>query len=138
MSRTKGTVKFFNQDRGYGFVSVTGHNDVFVHLRHVRSKDDVSLVKGDRIVFDVDLTDRGYQALNVDIVQKYDSSNAPVLLPDGGIQGGGPEYHEKVLEKEAEGIFVPAKPIGAARALADFFDQHEIEELTDYLIVNGA
>jgi len=137
MNRTKGKVKLFNKEKGYGFAEVTGHQDVFVHQRHVRSDDGTTLVIGDRITFDVDLTDRGYQALNVDIVERYDSANAPVLLPGGDIEGGGPEYQQSIGTKESAGVFVPAKPIGAAIVLAEFFDEHEIEQLTDYLIVNG-
>jgi len=137
--RTVGVVKQFYEKKGYGFVAVPGHDDVFVHTRNVKTVIGRSLVSGDRLQFDVDITSRGYQALNVDVVKQFDSSSAIVLKPGGEVVGG----HNLDIETEQrdgggeDGVFVPNKPKSAARVLANYFDPEEIEQITDYLIVGA-
>lgn len=133
MLRTTGTVKFFNPEKGYGFVSVPGHKDVFVHQRHVRTEIGRELISGDFIEFDVEVTERGFQSINVDIVKAYDVSSGPVLSPGGSILSNDADLDVDV--DEHIGIFVPTMPANAARVLANYFDEHEIQELTDCLLV---
>ncbi len=61
----KGTVKFFDDRKDYGFIEPDGDNeeDHFVHRTEVR--DDVILKEGDRVEFKSELGEKGFQALNV-------------------------------------------------------------------------
>ena len=57
-----GTVKFFNSEKGFGFIEVEGEKDVFVHSSAIPG---VSLQEGDKVQFDVERGTKGPQATNV-------------------------------------------------------------------------
>lgn len=61
----KGTVKWFDSDKGYGFISSEEGKDIFVHFSAIQSEGYKSLQEGDQVVFDVKDGDRGPQAANV-------------------------------------------------------------------------
>jgi CspA family cold shock protein len=58
----QGTVKWFNADKGYGFIAVDGGRDVFVHFSAIQSDGYRSLEEGQRVEFEITKTDRGDQA----------------------------------------------------------------------------
>ncbi|WP_018132771.1 cold-shock protein [Effusibacillus pohliae] len=61
----QGTVKWFNPEKGYGFISVDGGDDVFVHFSAILSEGFKSLDEGQRVRFEVVQGNRGLQAANV-------------------------------------------------------------------------
>ncbi|ANY68530.1 cold shock domain-containing protein [Paenibacillus algorifonticola] len=61
----KGTVKWFNAEKGYGFISVEGGEDVFVHFSAIQSEGFKSLDEGQEVEFDITEGNRGAQAANV-------------------------------------------------------------------------
>jgi len=66
MSRTTGTVKWFNNDKGFGFVSFDdGARDAFVHFSEIQSDGFRSLEEGDMVEFDLTEEGRGPKAKNV-------------------------------------------------------------------------
>lgn len=61
----QGTVKWFNDAKGYGFISQEGGKDVFVHHQAIQSDGFRSLAEGDSVQFDVVEGPKGPQAANV-------------------------------------------------------------------------
>jgi CspA family cold shock protein len=62
---TVGTVKWFNADKGYGFISPESGPDVFVHFSAIQSTGYRSLDEGQAVEFDVTDGPKGPQAVNV-------------------------------------------------------------------------
>jgi CspA family cold shock protein len=61
----KGTVKWFNDAKGYGFITQPGGDDVFVHFSAIVGDGFRTLSEGEEVEFDVQTTDRGLQAAKV-------------------------------------------------------------------------
>jgi CspA family cold shock protein len=61
----QGTVKWFNADKGYGFIAVDGGTDVFVHYSAILMDGYRSLDQGQRVEFEITQSDRGPQAESV-------------------------------------------------------------------------
>ncbi|HDC8747703.1 cold shock protein CspA [Staphylococcus aureus] len=61
----QGTVKWFNAEKGFGFIEVEGENDVFVHFSAIKQDGYKSLEEGQAVEFEVVEGDRGPQAANV-------------------------------------------------------------------------
>ncbi len=60
-----GTVKWFNAEKGFGFISVEGKNDVFVHFSAIQTDGFKSLEEGQAVQFEIVDGARGPQASNV-------------------------------------------------------------------------
>lgn len=60
-----GTVKWFNSEKGFGFIEVEGGSDVFVHFSAIEGEGYKSLDEGQRVQFNVTQGNRGPQAENV-------------------------------------------------------------------------
>ena len=61
----KGTVKWFNDRKGYGFIEQQEGDDVFVHHRSIQGEGHKSLIEGDVVEFEVTQGNKGLQADNV-------------------------------------------------------------------------
>jgi CspA family cold shock protein len=61
----KGTVKWFNAEKGYGFIQVEGGDDVFVHFSAIQTEGFKTLEEGQSVQFDITEGNRGPQAANV-------------------------------------------------------------------------
>ncbi|AZU62412.1 MULTISPECIES: cold-shock protein [Bacillaceae] len=61
----KGKVKWFNGEKGFGFIEREGGEDVFVHFSAIQGEGYKSLEEGQEVTFDVEQGQRGAQAANV-------------------------------------------------------------------------
>jgi len=61
----QGTVKWFNDSKGYGFISRADGDDVFVHFSGIAGDGFKSLQEGDEVTFEVEDSERGPQAVSV-------------------------------------------------------------------------
>lgn len=61
----KGTVKWFNNQKGYGFISDQSGKDVFVHYSGLNMEGYKSLEEGQEVEFEISQGDKGPQAINV-------------------------------------------------------------------------
>jgi len=64
----QGTVKWFSNEKGYGFIEREQGEDVFVHFSAITMEGYKSLQEGQRVEFDVEQGDKGLQAKNVTLV----------------------------------------------------------------------
>ena len=60
-----GTVKWFNESKGYGFISADNGDDIFVHYSSIAGNGFKSLFEGDSVSFEVEEGDKGLKAVNV-------------------------------------------------------------------------
>jgi len=61
-----GSVKWFNADKGFGFIEVEGGDDVFVHFSAIQDEGFKTLEEGQQVTFDIEEGNRGPQAANVE------------------------------------------------------------------------
>ena len=62
---TNGIVKWFNESKGYGFISTEDGSDVFVHYSSIQGGGYKSLAEGDSVSFDIEEGPKGRKAANV-------------------------------------------------------------------------
>ncbi len=61
----EGTVKWFNAEKGFGFIEIEGGEDVFVHFSAIQGEGFKSLDEGQKVTFETEQGQRGLQATNV-------------------------------------------------------------------------
>ena len=62
-----GTVKWFNGDKGYGFIKMDNGEDIFVHFSAIQTYGVKNLQEGQKVTFEVVEGNRGLQAANVEL-----------------------------------------------------------------------
>jgi CspA family cold shock protein len=62
---SEGTVKWFNDSKGFGFISCEDGNDAFVHHTAIQGNGFKSLAEGDKVSFDIESGPKGPKAVNV-------------------------------------------------------------------------
>jgi CspA family cold shock protein len=65
VSRERGTVKFFDQDKGFGFIRRPGNDDAFVHYSQIKGNGFKVLEQGQEVEFAVEVGPKGAQELDV-------------------------------------------------------------------------
>ena len=60
-----GTVKWFNNEKGYGFIEQEGQDDIFIHYSNIEKEGYKTLKEGQIVEFDLVKTDKGNQAQNI-------------------------------------------------------------------------
>jgi cold shock protein len=68
VTMAQGTVKWFNDDKGYGFIAVEGGPDVFVHFSAITGDGRRTLGEGQKVEFDITQGQKGPQAENVTVI----------------------------------------------------------------------
>lgn len=68
MSVSTGQVKWFNAEKGYGFINVDGGGDAFVHFSEIQGTGYRNLEEGDRVEFYLEEGPKGPAATNVNVV----------------------------------------------------------------------
>ncbi len=63
-----GTVKWFNDEKGYGFIARENGGDVFVHFSAIQAEGRRTLIEGQSVSFEVESGQKGIQAHNVSII----------------------------------------------------------------------
>ncbi|MCB9454419.1 MAG: cold-shock protein [Anaerolineaceae bacterium] len=67
--RTTGVVKWFNSEKGFGFISREGGDDLFVHYSEIRSDGYRTLNEGDKVEFEITQGKKGLQASGVTVIK---------------------------------------------------------------------
>lgn len=65
MYMAQGTVKWFNAEKGFGFISTENDQDVFAHFSAIQTNGFKTLEEGQKVEFDVEEGQRGPQAVNI-------------------------------------------------------------------------
>lgn len=65
MYMAQGTVKWFNAEKGFGFISTENGQDVFAHFSAIQTNGFKTLEEGQKVAFDVEEGQRGPQAVNI-------------------------------------------------------------------------
>lgn len=68
---SKGTVKWFNNQKGYGFITAEDGKDVFVHFSGLNMEGFKTLEEGAAVEFDITDGAKGPQAVNVEVVKYF-------------------------------------------------------------------
>lgn len=68
-----GTVKWFNDAKGYGFIELEGSDDVFVHFTSIQGEGYRTLYEGDKVEFEIQEDSKGPRAANVMVVERAQS-----------------------------------------------------------------
>lgn len=70
----KGRVKWFNNEKGYGFIEYTDNEDIFVHYSAIRQDGYKTLEEGQMVEFKLLETGKGLQALDVTVVNQLEAT----------------------------------------------------------------
>lgn len=66
----KGIVKWFNDEKGYGFIERKSGSDIFVYWSNIKMQGHKTLEAGEKVKFDVEKADKGENAINVEVIEE--------------------------------------------------------------------
>jgi CspA family cold shock protein len=124
MSRTVGVVKWFDPEKGYGFIEAEGEDDVFVHFSDIKMEGFKTLEDGQEVEYTRVSTDRGPQAQEVVPVGEDSEESTPAAGP-GQVRGAVDPLGQEEEEEEKADPFAAFGPDEEVEA------DPEVEEDTD-------
>ena len=65
-----GKVKWFDAVKGFGFIEREGNTDLFVHFQNIKMDGYKTLTEGEEVTFDIEKTEKGEQAINVEVIEE--------------------------------------------------------------------
>lgn len=68
MAQSQGTVKWFNDQKGFGFITSDNGQDIFVHHSGINSQGFKTLPEGAEVTFDTERSEKGPRAVNVTLI----------------------------------------------------------------------
>ena len=89
MERASGTVKWFSQEKGFGFVTREDGTDIFVHHSGISGRGFKTLEQGERVEFDVIEEPKGLKAANLVRLDAPEGGEQPADMGQGYARGGG-------------------------------------------------
>ena len=93
MARASGTVKWFSQEKGFGFVTREDGTDIFVHHSGISGRGFKTLEQGERVEFDVIEEPKGLKAANLVRLDAPEAGDQPADMGRGGYgEGPGRDY----------------------------------------------
>lgn len=107
MARETGTVKWFSNEKGYGFIEREDGEDVFVHHSDIQGEGFKTLHAGESVEFEVLPADKGPKAQQVVRLEEAASASAPGREPsdDGADAGEGRSLADQLREKLGKRFF---------------------------------
>lgn len=69
----KARVKWFNNEKGYGFIEQEGKEDIFIHYSNIDKPGYKSLKEGQIVEFELIKTDKGYQAVHIEPLEELET-----------------------------------------------------------------
>jgi CspA family cold shock protein len=87
----KGTVKWYDKKKGYGFIEAEDGDDIFVHMSSIKSNGTKNIFEGDKVTFEVEIGKKGPAAVRVQVTEdrsrprrnmKKRKSNMPIDVYD--------------------------------------------------------
>jgi CspA family cold shock protein len=88
----QGTVKWFNSEKGFGFIAPTEGPDVFVHYSEITGNGYRSLEENQAVEFDVEQGPKGPQAMRVRALGQLADLGGPTVRTNEGGSPGGPAF----------------------------------------------
>lgn len=76
-----GTVKWFDDQKGYGFIKQEFGEDVFVHHSNLNQEGYASLNEGDEVEFEIEETEKGLSAMDVNVTDEAEQDQGTATVP---------------------------------------------------------
>lgn len=119
----QGTVKWFNAEKGYGFIAVDGGADVFVHYSAIQMDGYRSLEEGQRVEFEISQGQKGPQADMVKLADAAGVSNPYLSQIERGLRKPSAE----VLQQVAKALRISAETLYVRAGILDEKERDELE-----------
>lgn len=130
-----GTVKWFDDEKGFGFIEGEDEEDLFVHYSDIRIDGYKTLEEGDRVEFDVEQTERGPQA--VDVIPRNGTGASPsstMDTPASASDDSNGDQPDETVDFDALGL---SEPLLEGIDAADYEDPRPIQEKVIPPILEG-
>ena len=102
MARASGTVKWFSQEKGFGFVTREDGTDIFVHHSGISGRGFKTLEQGEPVEFDVIEEPKGLKAANLVRMNAPEGGAEEAAMGQGGGYGSDPRRQRRIRRRQRE------------------------------------